>query len=546
MVFRKIFSKQINSVTLAALLVAGSSMVSRFLGVIRDHILARQFGAGDLLDVYYAAFRIPDIMYNLLILGALSAGFVPILTGLIKDFSCEKKFPWQSNDGAWSLVNNLINIIGVVLIGLSVFGYLFAPALMDMIAPGFSPEKKLLAIDMTRIMMLSPLFLGISSILSGILQSFKRFFVYSFSPIFYNLGIIVGAVYFAPNYGAYGLAYGVVLGAFLHMLIQIPVVWHLGFRFSFTFDTKHKETRKIGLMMIPRMMSLGISQVSLVVITIIASTLSSGSLAIFNLANNLQSFPVGIFGISFAVAAFPLLSQHAFDAKKLVDNFSKVFRQIMFFIIPSTILVYVLRAQIIRVVLGAGQFDWTDTVLTLDSLGFFTISLFAQATIPLLVRVFYARQDSKAPFYAALAAEAVNIAAALTFSKFYGVAGLALAFSISSIFNFCILWMILRLRIGFLDEEKILISVMKFCVSGIAAGLVAQGAKQLILPFIDMTRVWGVLVQGGAAGISGLLVYLAFCSLLRSEEYLYFYSSFKKKISFKSVSAGDQSEARGM
>lgn len=546
MVFQKLFSKQINSITIAAILVAGSSMASRLLGVVRDHILARQFGAGDLLDVYYAAFRIPDFMYNLLILGALSAGFVPILTGLIKDISCEKKFPWQNNDSAWRLVNNLLSIIGLGLIGLSVLGYMFAPALMGVIAPGFSEEKKLLTIDMTRIMMLSPLFLGFSSIFSGILQSFKRFFIYSFSPIFYNLGIIIGALYLTPSCGAYGLAYGVVLGAFLHMAIQIPVVFHLGYKYRPILDWQNKETRKIGKMMLPRMMSLGISQVSIFVMTVIASTLSSGSLAIFNFANNLQSFPIGIFGVSFAVAAFPSLSQNAFNHKKLAENFSDVFRQVMFFIIPSTVLIYVLRAHLIRIILGAGKFDWTDTILTLNTLGFFVISLFAQALLPLLTRVFYARHNSRTPFYVGIVSEVVNIASALILSRSMGVAGLALAFSISSITNFILLWLVLRLEVGHLDEERILSSVFKFSLAAVAAGVVAQGMKLLVWSFVDMQKVWGVAVQGGVAGLFGTLVYAAFCSLLKSEEYIYFFKAFKRRLSFKKVEAGDQSEARGI
>ena len=404
---KKLFSGQINSITVAALLIALSSLVSRFLGIFRDRILAGEFGAGDTLDVYYAAFRIPDFIFNLLVLGALSAGFIPIFTSLIKSRSkgepnkskfSEIKKIFSKHDDGWELANNVLNLLVISLVVLSGLGIIFAPWIIKMIAPGFGPEKQLLTVGLTRIMFLSPIFLSISSVFGGILQSYKRFFVYSLSPIMYNIGIIIGALYFVPQWGIYGLAWGVVFGALLHLLIQVPTVYLLGYRYRPRIDFHNKHLRKIGIMMIPRTMSLAITQVNLLVITVIASTLASGSLAIFNFANNLQSFPIGIFGISFAVAAFPTLAAVAFDRKKLVYNFSHIFRQILFFIIPATIFLYALRAQIIRVILGTGQFDWEDTILTINTLGFFTISLFAQATIPLLVRVYFARQNSKTPF----------------------------------------------------------------------------------------------------------------------------------------------------
>jgi putative peptidoglycan lipid II flippase len=545
---KKLFSGQINSITMAALLVALSSLVSRFLGIFRDRILAGEFGAGDTLDVYYAAFRIPDLVFNLLVLGALSAGFIPIFTKLL-DNPLEKikdTFTAGKNKSAWELASVVINILGFSLIILSALGILFAPMLMKLVTPGFSPEKQSLTITLTRIMFLSPIFLGISSVFGGILQSFKRFFVYSLSPIMYNIGIIIGALYLVPIWGVKGLAWGVVFGALLHMLVQVPTVLHLGFKYVPKIDFKNKYIKKVGRMMVPRTMSLAISQINLVVITIIASTLAGGSLAVFNFANNLQSFPIGIFGISFAIAAFPTLSAIAFDKKKLVDNFSNIFRQILFFIVPATVLLLALRAQIIRVILGTGQFDWEDTILTIHTLGFFTISLFAQASLPLLVRMFYARHNSKTPFLIGLISAFVNVILSLYFARRLGVAGLALAFSIASILNFVLLWLWLRIEIGNLDEVRILISAIKFSAAALVGGIAVQGMKLLIWPYIDMTRVWGVLAQGLAAGISGILIYIAFCALFKSEELFNFWSSVKRRLPWKKIEADDQGEARGI
>jgi len=545
---KKLFSSPINSITIAALAVALSSLVSRFLGIFRDRILAGEFGAGDTLDIYYTAFRVPDLIFNLLVLGALSAGFIPIFVSLLKDKKAKIKDLVTStkHKDAWYLANNILNILLLSVAALSVLGIIFAPALVKVLAPGFFPAKQALTVDLTRIMFLSPILLGISSILGGVLQSFKRFFIYSLAPILYNIGIIVGALFFVPYWGVYGLAWGVVLGALLHMLVQLPAVIRLGFRYRPIINFKNKQVREIGRLMIPRTMSLAISQINLLVITIIASTLASGSIAVFNFANNLQSFPIGIFGISFAVAAFPTISAIAFDKPKLISNFSQVIRQILFFVVPATVLLLTLRAQIIRVILGTGQFNWEDTMLTIHTLGFFTLSLFAQASIPLLVRIFYARHNSMSPFYIGLFSALINLILSLALVRILGVAGLALAFSIASIINFIILWLVLRVEIGSLDEDRILYSTIKFSAAALAAGITIQGMKLVIWPYIDMTRVWGVLTQGVVAGISGILVYLAFCSLLKSEEFIDFWNSVKRRLPGKKITTGDHGEARGI
>jgi len=546
--FKRLLNGQINSITMAAFLVASSSLLSRLLGMFRDRILAGEFGAGDTLDIYYAAFRLPDLIYNLLILGALSAGFIPIFTSLIKSHK-EKALSLISghkNEPAWELASNTLNVLAVTLVILCGIGIIFAPWVMKLITPGFGGDKMALTAELSRIMFLSPLFLGISSVFGGILQSFKRFFVYSLSPIFYNIGIIIGALYFVPLWGIYGLAWGVVLGAFAHMMVQLPTLLHLGFRYNFKMDLKNRNLRKIGAMMIPRTFSLAIAQINLVIMTIIASTLISGSLTIFNFANNLQSFAIGIFGVSYAVAAFPALSHLAFAKKELVKSVSLTVRQILFFIIPSTVLILTLRAQIVRVVLGTGRFDWQDTVLTIDTLSFFCLSLFAQALIPLLVRVFYARYDSKTPFIVGLIIAVINVFLSLKLASGMGVAGLALAFSLTNILNFIILWLILRFELGSLDQLRILISVVKFSLAALAAGLTVQAAKLIVWPFIDMTKLWGVLAQGAVAGSLGIFVYILISSLLKTEELADFWRSVKRRLAWKKIETGDQGEARGI
>jgi putative peptidoglycan lipid II flippase len=282
--------------------------------------------------------------------------------------------------------------------------------------------------------------------------------------------------------------------------------------------------------MIPRTLTLAVSQLNLVVMTAIASGLAVGSLTIFNLANNLQYFPIGIFGVSFAIAVFPALSAAAFDNKKMVVNFSSAMRQILFFIVPSTVLLLVLRVQIVRVILGSGNFSWEDTILTFNTLGYFSIGLFAQAAIPLLIRVFYARSDSRTPFVIGLLSVIVNVFLAFYFSAQLGVGGLALAFSISGIFNFALLWLLLHFTLGDMDESRIFISVCKFSAAALACGYVAQQMKGIVWPFIDMTKLWGVLAQGAVAGLLGIVAYALVCWLLRSEEMAVFAGSLKARL----------------
>jgi len=541
--WKRLFKQKVNSIAVAAVLVAVSSLVSRLLGILRDRILAGQFGASSQLDIYYAAFRIPDLLFNLIVLGALSAGFIPIFSGLIKNFKEPKNT--AENSEAWLLASNVINILSVFLLVLSAIGMIFAPSLVRLITPGFSAESQLATANLTRVMFLSPIFLGISGVLGGILQSFRRFFIYSLAPILYNLGIIIGALFFSKEWGLNGLAYGVVLGAFLHMVIQIPAVKMLGYNHNWKIDWKDLATRRIGRLMIPRTMSLAITQIDLLVTTIIASGLAAGSLSIFNLANNLQSFPVGIFGVSFAIAAFPILAQSAFDLKKLEASFSSTLRQILFFVIPATVFLITLRAQIIRVILGTGAFNWQDTILSMNTLAFFAISLFAQASIPLLVRVFYARHNSKTPFYLGIFTVAADVILCLLFSRTMGVAGLALAYSISSILNFILLWGWLHFKVGDLGIAKISLAALKFSASAVGAGMVIQLMKIVVWPFIDMTTFLGVFIQLGVSATFGVLTYGLLCYLFGSEELLTFLAVIRRRLPFKKLSVDDSSEARG-
>ncbi len=425
------FNNKSKTIAAAAFILGAASLVSRLLGLIRDRILAGQFGAGDELDIYYAAFRIPDLVYSLLVFGAISAGFIPVFISYLQ----------KDKEKSWYLANSILNLMTVSLISICFIFVIFTPWLMKLVAPGFDSEKLSLSIQLTRIMFLSPLFLGLSAVFGGILQSFKRFLVYSLGPIMYNLGIIFGVLFLVKYFGVLGLAYGVVLGAFMHMLIQIPSAYLCGFRWRPIFDFKFEGVQRIFKVMPARVLNLALSQINFWVMTIFASFLTIGSIAVYNLAFNIWSLPLGIFGVSFVLAVFPKLSETA--QKKDMRNFVKTFfhtaRRILFYTLPSAALFIILGKPIVQIILGTGSFNIDDIVLTYQTLSYFSIGLFAEALILLLLRGFFALEDTKTPFILGLLATIVRLYIAWIFSQSMGVPGLALGFSIGSIVYFILL-----------------------------------------------------------------------------------------------------------
>jgi putative peptidoglycan lipid II flippase len=482
----------------AALLIAFSGILSRLLGFFRDRILATQFGAGDILDAYYTAFRIPDLLYGLLIAGALSAAFVPIFTELTTN---------KKDGEAWRLTSGLLMLLLASLGALAFLGNLFAPGLTDLLAPGFDEEKLALAAGLTRVMLLSPILLGISAVFGGVLMSFKRFVAYSLAPIFYNLGIIFGAVALTPLMGPVGLAWGVVLGAFLHMAIQYPALRATGFRFvPGTLSVwREKPARRVMALMIPRSLSMGVSQVSLLAMTAFASTLASGSLAAFTFANNIQSVPLGLFGIAFALAVFPSLSIYAAEKNgtKFFDALCGTTQRILFFVVPLSFAMVIFRAQFVRVILGAGQFDWEDTILTFEVMKFLAMSLFAQSLIPLFARAFFALKNTKTPLYIALISEALHIALIPLLLPYFAVEALAIAFSAGALVNAGLLYWYLRREAAFWRDRAFFKPATKIFAASLMAGLIAQLSKTA---FALTTNELDTFIEVFLQLVTGLLI----------------------------------------
>jgi len=512
------------TVSSAAILLAGTGLASNILGLYRERLIAGHFGASYQTDIFYASFRIPDLIFNLLILGALSSVFIPVFI---------EKMTKGKKEEAQKLANSFLNFLLICTIVFAVIMFILAPKLVPLLLPGFFHQNIQsdfniydTTVTMMRIMLLSPIFFAISGIFSGVLNSHKRFIAYSLVPIIYNISIILSMIFLVDKFNPsiYAPTVGVVIGAFLTMLIQVPSILRTGYRWRPNIDFKKGEIARIIKMMVPRTLTIGANQINIVVDTIVLSFFAGG-ISIFNYANNIQTVPTVIFGISIATAIFPALSEaHSKDNKKdFINQFSWSARRILFFMIPATIGIIVLRAQIVRLIFGIGNFDWEATYWTTKTLLFFSFGLIAQGLIPLLIRSFYALQDTKTPFYISLVVMVVNIVLSVVFpllpSLGLGVAGVALAFAVAGILNAVLLFMLLHEKIGVLDpDHKIFESTSRLIIASIFMGIIAHYSLYLFDTFADTHQVIGLLIQTSGAIVFGALSYFLLAWLFRCEE----------------------------
>jgi len=284
-------------------------------------------------------------------------------------------------------------------------------------------------------------------------------------------------------------------------------------------------------------LTLAVSQLNFLAITVLASGLAAGSLAIFNLSYNIWSFPLGVLAASLATAAFPVLSENAGSKNwnAFAKNFSATFRQILFLIIPISALFIVLRAQIVRVILGTGKFDWNDTILTFNSLKYLTLGLFAEALILLLIRGFFALRDTKTPFWLGLISSVLRIFGAWFFALRLGAPGLALGFALGGVAYMILLWIFLERRVGNLNYKEVFAGGLKIASASFLAGSAAYLALQIMDKFVDTHKVLGIFTQGLVAGLVGIVIYFLFCFLLKSQEALAFWRSIKNRLPWRQV-----------
>jgi len=540
---RNFLNSQTKSISSASLILAISYLVSAVLGLLRDHLLAGTFGAGSDLDVYYTAFTVPDFIALILIFGAISAAVIPIFSGYLL----------KSKEEAWRYVSLLFNVFLGGLIVVCLILIFFTPAIVSAIAPGFSGHKKDLAVMLMRIMFLSPIILGASNMISGILQVFNRFLVTAVAPLLYNLGIIIGIIFFVPRFGLQGLAWGVVLGGVLHLLIQLPAFFFSGFRYKASFNYKDPGVVKTIKLMVPRSLGLGAGQLNTIATTAIASTLMAGSIAVFNLANNLSSILVNAVAVSVSTASFPSMSM-AFlrdESEEFLRKFSSIFRQIIFLVVPLSLLLLILRAQIVRVVLGAGKFDWADTKLTTACLGILALNLIAQALILFLSKTFYAAHNTKIPAIISGLTVAFNIILSLLlvwlvrfsvgFNLFLqnllrlggvaniGVIALSLAYTITAVLEGSLLLYMFLKKFPKLKIKEIYDSLGKILIASLIMALATFAVRQFLGSVVSLQTFWGIFLQLIISGTVGVATYAISAHLLKSTESKAIVDSFLKK-----------------
>jgi len=440
--FNDFFNSEAKTINRAALILAASAMFSRLLGVLRDSLLYRTFGAGRELDAYFAAFRRPDLVYNILIAGGVVVAFLPLFS----------EYFLKSKEEAWRFANNVLNVFLLFLVSISLIFAVFAPFFVKLITPGFDSEQLALVVLLSRILFLSPILLGLSSLFSGILQYFNKFLVYSLSPILYNLGIILGIIFLAPISGIWGVTAGVILGAFMHFLVQVPAAWASGFRYLPVLNFRDPGLKKVFSLMLSRTLGVAAPQINLIVVTAIASGLSAGALSVFTFASNLQQFPLGLLGIPFAVAVFPALakSSAALQREEFLGKFWQTFKRILYLVVPLSFLIFIFRSQIVNIIYHYGKIGESSALqLISTSLGLFSLGIFATCLIPLVLRAFFALQDTKTPTIIAIFAMFLNIILCLIFVRiFNSVIGLPLAFSIDSILQLLFLVYFLNRKIN--------------------------------------------------------------------------------------------------
>jgi putative peptidoglycan lipid II flippase len=488
----------------ASIVLTVAALASRLLGWIRLLVIGSQFGASRELDAYFAAFRIPDTIFQLVVAGALSAALIPV-------FSSYRARGQEVE--AWRLASSVINLVMIALSVLSLVMAIFAHLFVPLIAPGFDEETTELTVRLTRIMLISPVLIGMGAVVTGILNSYQQFTVPSLAPLFYNLAIIAAAIFLAPVMGVEGLAIGVAIGSLLHLVVQLPNLFRVGHRYRPTISLGQPGVRRVAWLMGPRMLGLASGQVNFFVSTALASGLAAGSVAAYNYAFQLSQLPVGVIGVSVAVALFPTLSQDAALGRlgHIRHQVASAVRVLIFVAAPLTAIMIVLRDPLTGVFYQYGQFDREATDRTASTLLFFAIGLVAHIVVHVLARAFYAMQDTRTPVTWAIVAVAINVPLMVALVGPMGVEGLALALSVSSVLEVLGLLWALRRRIDSIEGGAIARSFGRSAAAGGAAaaamlaGLALTEAIRGELLVDPIGRV-GVLFGVGGAGVLAFLI----------------------------------------
>lgn len=536
--------KEVSGLHQAAYLLGLFSFLSQLLALVRDRLLTHSFGADQALDIYYAAFRFPDFVFVAIASLVSISVLIPVLVKKL-DKGVEETREFLS--GVFSFFSLAIVVTSTIL-------YVLMPKLVTVVFPGFE-DPKIYAelVTLSRILLLSPFLLGVSNFFASITQVYNRFFIYALSPLLYNIGIIVGIIFLYPLYGSTGLVWGVVLGAFMHAGIQIPFICEQKLFPKIKFKINLSEVWQVVRISLPRTITLSAHEIAELSMISFASFMSIGSISVYNLSWNLQSVPLSIIGVSYSLAAFPTLTKlfNSGDTKKFLEHVQTSARHIIFLMIPIIVLFIVLRAQIVRTVLGSGEFTWSDTRLTAASLAIFAISLIPQGLNILFVRAFYSKGNTKYPLiintisafsiigfaylfiYAYKSWSAFNyfINDLLRISDVSGgeVLMLPLAYSVGVSLNLIILWYFFAREWQSFSKPVFKTLRQSFSVS-ILIGFVAYLCLGIYSNFFEIKTTISVFLQGAISGIIALGFGILILKLMDSFELTELWQTLHRKI----------------
>ena len=543
----KFLNRESSGVNEAALLLGLFTFLSQIFGLVRDRLLASYLGVGPSLDLYYAAFKIPDFLYVSVATLAAITVMLPYLSSRYGsgDEDSVKKTKIFFNQ-VFTVLFGFLGILSLVL-------FIVMPLLAHAIAPGFSGSEYVKLVMMSRVMLLQPIIVGLSNLFSSVTQMFRKFFVAALSPVMYNLGIIIGVIFFLPLFGTMGLAYGVVLGAVLHLAIQIPILGFHGFIPRFVRNISWSDIKSVVLVSVPRTIGLSVSSFTAVILTSLASTLATGSIAIFNLTNNMLNIPIGIIGISYSVASFPTLVKlfQSNERAKFADHIVEATRKIILLAAPITVLFIVLRAQIIRVILGAHSFSWNDTRIAAACLALFVIGMVCEALVYLLVRGYYAIGNTKTPLLWNFIGEIFTIVLAIVFVwmfrtipafgnmfvtvlRLQGVPNLEIlalpfAFSLGNILNFFTLWYVFVRDFPDAKTAPVWKTIFEATTASLALGLASYATLQLTALIFNQQTFWGIFMQGTVSAIAGIIVAVIVLRIMGNRDILDIWHAMKRK-----------------
>lgn len=534
-----LLTKRQTNILTAAIVIMATIIFSQILGLIRQRLLVSIFGASNLLGVYLTAIQLPDSLFQIVIAGALYSAFIPVFSEFVSK---------NDEKDAHKFASTLLVFSLSIFTFISIFLFIFAPFFLQIFNLGgkYTESEMVLMANIMRTIIFGQLLFIVGSFFSAILQSYSRFFIPGFAAALYNLGIIIGILLLAPIMGIFAPAIGITLGALLFMLIQVPFIKRVGFNFIPTFSLKSPGLSRVFHLMWPRTLSIGIFQLGTLLILALVSFIPNPgrNRVIFDYAQTLAYAPVALIGQAIAQAAFPVLSREKERLSEFKATFFSSFMQLLYLVLPISILLFVLRIPVVRLIYGAYEFDWQATVLTGKVLAVFAISIFSQALIYLISRAFYALHDTRTPLIVSAIGTAIMIVAGWIFitQMHLGITSLAAAYTISSLGQLLVLLVFLDKKTHGIFKKEFLFSVAKLFIATFFTGIALYIPLKLLDQVVfDTTRTLDLFLLTGISSIVGISLYVFLTWIFNVKEATTFLLLFKRVGNWREV-LGDTEE----